>query len=74
MKHSAVKFGMPVVFNGGEGQEHQLAFITKVHSEDTVDLLVFDSNGQGTVKTSAVRRSPEDYGPEGGGYTWYYRD
>lgn len=63
-------YGKAVVFNGGEGKEHQLAFITKDHGGGTADLLVVTASGNSAL-TSVPRRAPSEYGPEGGGHTWH---
>ena len=58
--------------NGIRSEAQRLAFVATKHSDEVLDLIVFDDNGQSTMKTSVGRRSPEDYGPEGGGATWHY--
>ena len=75
MPEQDLKFGDAVVYNGGEGKSHRLAFVTDVADGDVVNLLVFDGDGNGTIQTGVPRRSPDDYeAGGGGGHTWYYRD
>lgn len=72
-----ISFGDPVVFNGGEGKSHRLAFVTDVGDGNIVNLLVFDGDGAGTIEPDVPRRAPADYAsavPPGGGRTWFYRD
>jgi len=76
-----LKFGDPVVYNGGEGKSHRLAFV--LGQEDTDDggklanLAVIDGDGNWSVLADVPRRHPDDYDdadPPGGGHTWTYRD
>lgn len=54
-----------------DGEGNHFALVTKKHSEDMLDLLVSDRNGNWGVETSVPRRDPSDYGSEGGGRTWH---
>lgn len=76
----AIQFGDAVVYNGGEGKSHELAFVTTPtaaidDSTGITNLYVVDGEGNGSIKTDVPRRSPDDYeAGGGGGHTWFYRD
>jgi hypothetical protein len=63
-----MKPGTAVWYVGEHGK--QLAFVTADHGS-AVNLLTFNADGAGTTHTSVPKRSPADYGPEGGGHTWH---
>jgi hypothetical protein len=68
-------FGDAVVYNGGEGAAHRLAFVTDVNDGNVINLAAMDGDGNWTVHTDVPRRSPADYeAGGGGGHTWFYRD
>jgi hypothetical protein len=66
------KYGAAVVYNGGQGKEHQLAIVRNAQG-DTADLVVYDADtGQWSSENDVPRRDPADYGAGGGGgRTWH---
>jgi hypothetical protein len=51
------------------GTEHDAALVVHVWSETTVNLAVFDHNGQGIASRTSVQRSEGD-GPEPSRWHW----
>lgn len=59
----------PVIYNGGAGREHPLAFVVAAKG-DTADLVVLNPDGVG-YESDVPRRAPKDYAAGGGGHTWH---
>lgn len=63
-----------VVFNGGDGKESLVGFDTGPSKDEAGKHEILHHTGDGGAwnVTKASLREPKDYGPEGGGDTFYY--
>lgn len=64
-----MEYGQAVVFNDGEDK---LLALVRNFDEQGADLVVFTKDGA-SFENNVPRRSPKDYGPEGGGRTFHLR-